>query len=150
MLRALFLIAVLAAAGAPAHAQGQGRRADETAIRRLVEDYVNARDLKDQNAVGELFTADADQHTTAGEWRRGRDGIMAGTLQSSTRNPGRRRIVVQTVRFLGPDAAIVDGPYQIVAPDGAMRSMWATLVVTRGDGRWRIAAIRNAIPTQGR
>lgn len=121
--------------------------ADEAAIRELVRSYVNARDLQNQAAVGDMFTADADQHTTAGEWRRGRPQIMTGTLQSSTRNPGARRITVRTVRFITPDTAIVDGPYELISPDGQTRSMWATLVVTREGGAWRIAAIRNAIPT---
>lgn len=159
MRRLLVLLAALAAvssqthptlsraAAAQAAQAAQGASADEAAIRDLVRRYVDARDLQDPAAIGALFTADADQHTTAGEWRRGRDQIVPGTLRSSDRNPGARRIDVETVRFLAPDVAIADGPYRITAPNGQTRRMWATLVVKREAGAWRIAAIRNATPT---
>jgi uncharacterized protein (TIGR02246 family) len=104
-----------------------------------------ARDARDPAAIRSLFTGDADQYTTAGEWRRGRDNVVRGTLTSSERNPGARRIDVQAVRFIAPGVAIVDGAYEIGGPDEARR-MWTTLVVTRGAAGWQIAAIRNAAP----
>jgi len=121
---------------------------DEAAVRDLVRRYVNARELKDPAAIEALFTADADQHTTSGEWRRGRAQIVPGTLESSKRNPGTRTITVQAVRFIAPDVAIADGPYEI-AGTGGTRRMWATLVLKREAGTWRIAAIRNMVPTGG-
>lgn len=121
---------------------------DEAAVREVVRRYVNARELKDPAAIEALFTADADQHTTSGQWRRGRAQIVPGTLESSTRNPGTRTITVQAVRFIAPDVAIADGPYEI-AGAGGTRRMWATLVLKRDAGAWRIAAIRNMVPTGG-
>jgi len=119
---------------------------DEAAVREVVRRYVNARELKDPAAIGALFTADADQHTTSGEWRRGRAQIVPGTLESSKRNPGTRTITVQTVRFITPDVAIADGPYEITGAGGT-RKMWATIVLKREGGDWRIAAIRNMLPS---
>ena len=121
---------------------------DEAAVRQVVRRYVNARELKDPAAIEALFTVDADQHTTSGEWRRGRAQIVPGTLESSRRNPGTRTITVQAVRFISPDVAIADGPYEI-ASAGGTRRMWATLVLKREAGAWRIAAIRNMVPTGG-
>ncbi len=138
------LIALSLLAATPAVAQ---TAADEAAIRALVRSYVDARQLRSEEAVGALFTEDADQHTTTGEWRRGRAGIVPGTMRSSAANPGSRAITVETVRFLTPDAAIADGPYVITGPGTQVRRMWATLVVTRQADGWRIAAIRNAMPT---
>jgi uncharacterized protein (TIGR02246 family) len=129
-------------------AQTPAPTADEAAVREVVRRYVNARELKDPAAIEALFTADADQHTTSGEWRRGRAQIVPGTLESSKRNPGTRTITVQAVRFIAPDVAIADGPYEI-AGAGATRRMWATLVLKREAGGWRIAAIRNMVPTGG-
>lgn len=124
------------------------RSSDEAAILETVRQYVSARDLRDPQAIGALFTADADQHTTTGDWRRGRDAIVPGTLASSQRNPGRRTITVESVRFISADVAIVDGPYEIGGAGGAPgRRMWATLVLGREGGAWRIAAIRNMVPT---
>jgi uncharacterized protein (TIGR02246 family) len=121
---------------------------DEAAVRDAVRRYVNARELKDPAAIDALFTADADQHTTSGEWRRGRAQVVPGTLESSKRNPGKRDIAVQAVRFITPDVAIADGPYEITGTNGTRR-MWATLVLKREAGVWRIAAIRNMVPTGG-
>jgi uncharacterized protein (TIGR02246 family) len=127
-------------------AQTPAGSGDEAAVRDLVRRYVNARELKDPAAIEALFTADADQHTTSGEWRRGRAQIVPGTLESSKRNPGTRTITVQAVRFITPDVAIADGPYEI-SGTGGTRRMWATLVLKRESSGWRIAAIRNMVPT---
>jgi uncharacterized protein (TIGR02246 family) len=137
---------LLASAGLAA--QTPSASTDEPAVREVVRRYVNARELKDPAAIEALFTADADQHTTSGEWRRGRAQIVPGTLESSKRNPGTRNITVQAIRFITPDVAIADGPYEITGTTGTRR-MWATLVLKREAGGWRIAAIRNMIPTGG-
>lgn len=121
---------------------------DEAAIRAVVRQYVNARELRDPAAIEALFTADADQHTTAGEWRRGRTPLVSGALESSKRNPGTRRIEIESIRFINPDVAIADGPYEITSGDG-VRRMWTTIVLAREAGRWRISAIRNMVPTGG-
>ena len=116
---------------------------DEAAVREVVRKYVNARELRDPMAIEALFTADADQHTTSGEWRRGRAQIVPGTLESSKQNPGNRSITIAAVRFITPDVAIADGPYEI---SGGARRMWTTLVLKREAAGWRIAAIRNMVP----
>jgi uncharacterized protein (TIGR02246 family) len=121
---------------------------DEAAVREVVRRYVNARELRDPKAIEALFTADADQHTTSGEWRRGRAQVVPGTLESSSRNPGNRSITIAAVRFITPDVALADGPYEIDS-GGTVRRMWTTLVLEREAGVWRIAAIRNMVPTGG-
>ena len=138
---------VLCLAAVPSSAwQNQGTQSsEEAAIRAVVRNYVNARELRDPAAIEALFTADADQHTTAGEWRRGRPQVIRGSLSSSTQNPGNRSITVETVRFITPDVAIADGPYEITMND-SVRRMWTTLVLEREEGAWRIAAIRNMVP----
>jgi uncharacterized protein (TIGR02246 family) len=133
---------------APAASSPAGNPADEAAIRTVVRNYVNARELRDASAIEALFTADADQHTTSGEWRRGRAEVMRGSMESSARNPGNRSITVETIRFITPDVAIADGPYEIRS--GAdVRRMWTTIVLEREGGAWRIAAIRNMLPAPG-
>jgi uncharacterized protein (TIGR02246 family) len=119
---------------------------DEAAIRDVVAWYVDTRALRDPKAIDALFTDDADQHTTSGEWRRGRREVVPGTLDSSARNPGTRRIVLAAVRFITSDVAIADGPYEITGGND-VRRMSTTIVLRRQDGSWRIAAIRNMVPT---
>ena len=121
---------------------------DDAAVRAVVARYVNARELRDAAAIEALFTRDADQLTTSGEWRRGRDAIVPGTLESSRRNPGTRQIRIDTIRFLTTDVAIVDGPYDISVAGATPRPMRTTIVVKREADAWRIAAIRNMVPTR--
>ena len=139
-------VALCLSLASPALAQSAAASADEAAVRTVVRNYVNARELRDPAAIEALFTADADQHTTGGEWRRGRAEVVQGTLESSKRNPGTRTITVSSVRFITPDVAIADGPYEI-GSGGNVRRMWTTIVLTRERDGWRIAAIRNAVPT---
>lgn len=141
------LLLLLAAAVA---AQTTGRT-DENAVRELVKRYVDARERGNAQAVEALFTKDADQLTSSGEWRRGRDEVVRGSLASSQRNSGRRTITVETVRFVSADVAIADGRYEIAgAQGGGSRSMWTTFVMTRGKDGWRIAGIRNMLPAPAR
>lgn len=146
MTRALFVLCL--AAVTPAAAQSPGVQSpDEAAVKAVVRNYVNARELRDPAAIEALFTIDADQHTTSGEWRRGRIQVAGGSLASSTQNPGTRSITVETVRFITPDVAIADGPY-VITTGTSVRRMWTTIVLEREQGAWRIAAIRNKVPVK--
>ena len=63
--------------GATTHAK------DEAAIRDVVKEYLASRERRDAAALGALFTSDADQLVSSGEWRKGRDALVKGTLTSS-------------------------------------------------------------------
>ena len=123
--------------------------ADEAAIREVVRKYVEAREKRDSQLLTALFTEDADQLTTTGEWRKGRDNVVRGGLASSLSNPGTRQIAIEVVRLVAPGVAIADGRYDITDAAGAApRRMRTTFVMTRDStGQWRIAAIRNMAPT---
>ena len=132
----------------PVLAQSPGRVSDDAAVREVIEKYVDAREKRDPALIAPLFTADADQMTTSGQWRRGRDNVVRGGLESSQANPGTRRITIEMIRFPTPDVAIADGRYEIRgAQGGDPRRMWTTFVLTRGGSGWRITAIRNMVPT---
>jgi uncharacterized protein (TIGR02246 family) len=135
-------LAILCGAWALAAGGQVDRTDDEAAVRAAVERYMDARARGDAGAIRAVLTEDADQFTTSGEWRRGREAVVAGTLEASRRNPGERAIEVEGVRFAGPDVAIVDGPYAIGA-----RRVWTTIVLSRAPDGWRLAAIRNMAPS---
>jgi uncharacterized protein (TIGR02246 family) len=144
-MRLLFFGALCAVLTMPLGAQ-QG---DEAAVRDVVRRYMDARERRDAVALEALFTSDADQHTTSGEWRRGKAAVVPGSLESSQRNTGTRAIRVESIRFVTPDVAIADGPYEITSATG-VRRMWTTIVAARTPDGWRIAAIRNMVPTTAR
>lgn len=120
---------------------------DEKAIRELIARYVEAREKIDPAVVESLFTPNADQLVSSGEWRRGRAALVAGTTASSRRTPGHRSITIDNIRLLSPHIAIVDGRYELAGQNGAAsRKMWSTLIVQRSKTGWKIAAIRNMLP----
>ena len=120
---------------------------DEAPIREIVQKYMDARDHQEAGALASLFTADADQLVSSGEWRRGRDAVVRGTLASSRKTGGQRSIVVESVRFLSNDVALADGRYELTGlAGGESRKMWTSLLLTRTSGGWRIAAVRNMLP----
>jgi len=120
---------------------------DEAAIREVVSKYVDARERIDPKAVEPLFTEDADQLVSSGEWRKGREAVVKGTMASSTSTGGKRTITVESVRFVTADVAIADGRYELTGlVGGANRSMWTTIILKRSGKEWRITAIRNMLP----
>ena len=120
---------------------------DEAAVKGVVARYVEAREKRDAAAVEAVFTRDADQLVSSGEWRKGREAVVRGTLASSESTGGHRTITVENVRFVTPDVAVADGRYEISGiAGGQTRRMWSTFVITRGADGWRISAIRNMLP----
>jgi uncharacterized protein (TIGR02246 family) len=137
---------LLAATSAMSSAQEPS--ADETGIRQVVQRYVDAREASDPNAIESLFTPDADQLVSDGTWRKGRDVLVKGMLESSRKNPAKRSITVESVRLLTADVALADGRYiQKGQAGGKDREMWTAITLKRGVDGWRIAAIRNMLPT---
>ena len=124
-----------------------GGTGEETAVREIVQKYMDARERQDAHALEALFTADADQLVSSGEWRKGRSEVVQGTLASSQNMSGKRTITVESVRFIAPDVALADGRYELTGlAGGQSRKMWTTLVLTRASDGWHIAAIRNMLP----
>src|SRR4051812_42946978 len=105
---ALAFVAPIASQVAPAKSGG-----DDQAVREVVRKYVEAREARDPKAVAALFTADADQLVSSGEWREGRDKVVSGSLASTERSGGHREINVERVRLIAKDVAIADGRYSI-------------------------------------
>lgn len=158
-MRVLAAITLCFLAVQPAMGQGAAvAAANDAAVRAIVARYVDARARRDPKLLAALFTADADQLVTTGEWRKGRENVVSGGLASSQANPGARQVTIEVVRFVAPGVALADGGYEIIETNAAnaapSRRMRTTFVVVRvgaggtaGINDWRIAAIRNMAPT---
>jgi uncharacterized protein (TIGR02246 family) len=144
-LATLTICLMLGAAGA-SQEPTTNRATDAVAVNEIVKRYVDARERADAKAIAALFTSDADQLVSSGEWRRGREEVVMGTLASSKQTGGKRTITVETIRFPSADTAIADGRYEITGGATGDRRMWTTFVMTRTKDGWRIAAIRNMLP----
>ena len=147
MNRRQFFVATSGAAATSAVASAQEPSADEAAVRKVIERYVDARGARDAKDIESLLTPDADQLVSDGTWRRGRNELVKGMLESSRKNPAKRTIEVTSVRCLTAEVALADGRYVQKARDGGKdREMWTAITLKRGAGGWQIAAIRNMLP----
>ena len=122
--------------------------ADQTVtIRAVVQQYVDVRDHPDAVALERLFTLDADQLVSSGEWRKGRPAVVKGTIAASQREGGKRTITIEAIRFVTKTVALADGRYEVSDASGnPARKMWTSILLTRERSGWRIAAIRNMLP----
>jgi len=123
---------------------------DEEAVRALISQYAQGREGRSPEALARLFTPDADQLVSSGEWRFGKDQLISGMMGSSARNPGERTITVERVRLVTPDAAIADARYVIQGQNGSDRNMWSTFFAVRTPEGWRLTGIRNMLPALSR
>jgi uncharacterized protein (TIGR02246 family) len=148
-LAALAVVLAVAASPRGTHAQGADRAADEQAVRAVIKAFIDTREANDAAGLAALLTADVDQRQTSGNVRSGRDAVVAGTMATQQSTGGRRTIAVDTLRFVGPDVAIADGRYDSVGrADGTEQRMLTSMVLRREGGAWKIAAIRNMLPSQ--
>ena len=150
-MRAAVACALWLAVTAPAFAQSADRAADETAVRAVIQAFLDTREKNDAAALAALLTADVDQRQTSGTMRSGRDAVVSGSLSTQQSTGGRRTITVDSLRFVGADVAIADGRYDSIGrADGTDQRMLTSMVLRRAGGAWKIAAIRNMLPTQPR
>jgi uncharacterized protein (TIGR02246 family) len=144
---------VLVAVGATvifAVAMGQGadRSADEQAVRAVIQAFLDTREANDAAGLAALLTADVDQRQTSGNLRSGRDAVVSGSLATQQTTGGRRSITVDSLRFVGADVALADGRYDSIGrADGTDQRMLTSMVLRREGGAWKIAAIRNMLPS---
>jgi uncharacterized protein (TIGR02246 family) len=123
-----------------------GSSTDDAAVRAVIQKYMDARDQRDATALAALFTSDVDQLVSSGEWRKGRDAVVKGTLASSQASAGKRTITVESVRIPSPEVALADGRYELAGANGQTRKMWTTILLRRDPDGWHITAIRNMLP----
>ena len=112
---------------------------DEAAARQMVQKYMDARDRQDPRAIESLFTPDADQLVSSGEWRKGRADVVKGTMASSQATGGKRTVTIESLRFLGADTALADGRYDLTGLAGGQdRHMWTSIVLVKTVGSSRV------------
>jgi uncharacterized protein (TIGR02246 family) len=127
----------------------QTSAADEAAIKATIKAFIDTREANDAAGLTALLTADVDQQQTSGNVRRGRDAVVSGSLATQQSTGGKRTITVSSVRFMSADVALADGRYDSTGrADGSDRHMLTSMVMRREGGAWKIAAIRNMLPTQ--
>lgn len=126
-----------------------GQKEDAVKIHLLIDQYSDAREKQDTVLLKQILTEDVDQLVSSGEWRNGVRAAVDGMLRSSNSNPGTRKLLVEKIKFLSGDIALVDCRYIITNANGEESNMWSSFVVVFHKRNWKISAIRNMRPTGG-
>ena len=122
---------------------------DEAAVRAIADHWKQAWDKFDASILDGDFTADADWQNAFGIRQKGNAAIVAFVSQVVKRPQLRGRQTTWDaiqVRFLRPDVALAFRDYRTLGhktSDGRElpeRRTHATWVLTKDDGRWRIAS----------
>ena len=142
------LIFVLIAAVASVNAQkSDDKSTDETAIRAQVEQMMKGWNTKNGADFAKPFAEDADYVVINGMQIKGRNEIAKGhqgifdTIFKNTT----LTLSADSIRFLRPDVAVVhvSGSLKIAGNDSRPSNARMTLVMTKANGRWEIAAFQN-------
>jgi len=144
----MFLLVFLYSTITVCNAQGTSSHDHQKqAIYTLIDTYSLAREKRDTVLLKSILTTDVDQLVSSDEWRNGIKEAVSGMLRSSAGNPGSRKLIVEKIRFINSEHAIVDARYEIQNADGSPRKMWSTFIVLYSKKVWKITAIRNMLPS---
>ncbi|WP_141772818.1 SgcJ/EcaC family oxidoreductase [Mycobacterium malmoense] len=124
------------------------RRADEDAIRELVDRQVMAWAAGDPEAYASVFTTDADYVTFLGSHYKGREAIAASyvSLFKKLLKGSRLDFEITQLRFLTPDVALIHAKGAVakgIRRSNRRNARVNTSVAVRTDGRWLFAASQN-------
>jgi uncharacterized protein (TIGR02246 family) len=136
---------------------------DEEAVRKVVNGFAEAWNRHDMNALGALFTPDADFVSVIGTHSKGRESIQLshafihGTIPADSAGVGipkgghgiyktssitHKRV---DVRFLGKDVAVAHVQIELQgdARTKDPRQTLLVMILTKENGRWLIAVAQN-------
>lgn len=140
-MKSLFLALYMLALSTTAF--GQSLEEEESAIRELWATFSEYYSARDAAGVASLYADDADRFEQVSKKAVGREEIrrqyereLARRAAEPSRPPFKPG--EQTIRFLRPDVAILDG----IAFPNESTQVHFTVILTKSEGRWWIAAGR--------
>jgi uncharacterized protein (TIGR02246 family) len=120
--------------------------ADEDALLKNAEAFVEAFNRGDAKALAAFWTPQGDYTDLTGRRLVGREAIEKNFAEFFAANKGLKlRIEIESLRFPSPDVAIEDGTTAVLTPDGAPPSRARyTVVHVKRDGKWYLDSVRDA------
>ncbi|CAN5402623.1 hypothetical protein BH10PLA2_BH10PLA2_20160 [soil metagenome] len=142
---ALLLLVNLTASAGLAQG-GKVDPAEEAAIMKNAEAFVEAFQKGDAAALAAFWTPEGDFTDQTGTTRKGREAITKAFKQLFADHKDLKlRIDITGLRFVTPDVAIEDGTTTVLAPDGGPPSRARyTNVHVKKDGKWLLDSVREA------
>ena len=119
---------------------------EEQAVRETSRQLIEAFNQHDAKAIGQLWTDDGDYVDETGTVTSGREAIVEEFEGYFARNKGRTlRVYVDSIRFITPEVAIVDGTSEVdPPPEGAPVIGRYTSFRVKREGKWLLAAVRES------
>ena len=119
------------------------RPADEQAIREATQAFARAFEKGDAQAVGALFTEEAEYIDEDGAPVRGRAALAkAYTDFFAKRQELKAEAKTEKVRFLGKDTAVEEGTFTVKAKTTPANASRYSALYVRQDGRWLMALLK--------
>ena len=124
---------------------------------RLVSDFDAAWNARDAEALAVLFQEDADFEFYNGLMLRGRrliHRVYSRSIFPSLPSGLRHKTEVRRIRLLSETVALGDAKVALLDVNEddeqkrVQRMISATIVLTKGDGRWAISAVRLMVPAE--
>ena len=145
---ALGLVALVAYAARPTAAQPPkgGNPADEAALMKNAEAFVEAFGKGDAKALAAFWAPEGDFTDLTGQKLVGREAIEKSFAELFAEHKGLQlRIDITGLRFVTPEVAVEDGTTAVIRPDGLPPAKARyTIVHTKKDGKWLRESVRNA------
>ena len=150
-------VAVAVGMGAVWTSSANASNTDAATLRKLYADYTAAWNQNDTAAMATLFAADADHLEPNGLLLKGRAAIMKQLSERfATEFKGSRgAITADTIRFIKPDVAVVDSPYEITGAHDTggkelppIKGRYVDIWIKKG-GRWEIIVSRPVVSAGG-
>jgi uncharacterized protein (TIGR02246 family) len=146
-----------AAAGRGAEAETQVAETEaaekERPFRQKAQDFVDAYAKRDSDAIGHLFTENAEFYDEFGELTVGRDAIvkMFQEVFDTTPDALLDEINIERVRFISDGVALEEGVVATTEYPGGAReiSRYIALHVKENDGEWRINTLKDFTREKG-
>ena len=133
---------VLGSAGAPALAQPAAE--DHAGVRAVLDRFYDGWNAHDVDKMVSIYADDVDHINVFGEWHKGKAEIRQdlAQLHSGPARPGRKVHVIEKVRFLTPETAVVQGSSK--SPAGLNLG---TYMMQKQRGTWLIVSFTNVVPS---
>ena len=134
LLMMLVLTATSRVFGEPPHDQS----ADEAAIRKMVDSYVQAFNRHDAEALADHWSPDAVYlNRTTGEEVVGRSAIAEQFKALLKEQPKLKvEVNVESIQFISPTVAVEHGKTKLLAPNAEPEEIDYTAVDVKRDGKW--------------
>jgi uncharacterized protein (TIGR02246 family) len=120
-------------------------KADEQAIRQLIAAFTKTYNARDAKALAAMFTVDGEIVAQDGGTTHGRTAIEQFFSDEFQQHPkSKMDDVVESIRFLGPIAAVEEGVSTIThEPDEPGESGHYCVIYVKQEGKWLIASDRD-------